>query len=53
MATYYFYSKTDSDMESIFTCVAHSIEEARIIFSKGKQMKLDTFNKLYEVDTKG
>lgn len=52
MTTYYFYSKNDSTMESIFTCVANSIEEARLIFSKGKQMKLETFNKLYEVNIK-
>lgn len=52
MTTYYFYSKNDSTMESIFTCGANSIEEARLIFSKGKQMKLETFNKLYEVNIK-
>ena len=52
MAIYYFYSKNDSNMESVFTCVAHSIEEARLIFSKGKQMNLETFNKLYEVNIK-
>lgn len=52
MATYYFYSKTDSTMESIFTCNAHSTEEATLIFSKGKQMNLETFNKLYEVNIK-
>lgn len=51
-STYYFYSKTDSNMESIFTCSAHSIEEARLMFSTGKQMDLETFNKLYEVNIK-
>lgn len=52
MAIYYFYSKTDSNMESIFTCNASSTEEAALIFSKGKQMNLETFNKLYEVNIK-
>ena len=52
MAKYYFYTKTDSTMEAIYTTDAHSIEEARLIFSKGKQMKLETFNKLYEVNIK-
>ena len=52
MAIYYFYSKNDSNMESIFTCNAGSTEEATLIFSKGKQMNLETFNKLYEVNIK-
>lgn len=52
MAKYYFYSKTDSKKEQIYTCDANSLEDAKVVFSKGKQMSLDTFNKLYEVDTK-
>lgn len=52
MSTYYFYSKNDSNMESIFTCDAHSTDEARLIFSKGKQLDLEIFNKLYEVNIK-
>ena len=52
MTKYYVYSKTDSKKEQIYTCDANSLEDAKVVFSKGKQMSLDTFNKLYEVDTK-
>jgi hypothetical protein len=52
MAKYYFYTKIDSKKEPIYTCDANSLEDAKLVFSKGKQMSLETFNKLYEVDTK-
>ena len=49
MNTYYFYSNNDSTKEAIFTIKAKSLENATIRFAKGKQLNLDTFNKLYSV----
>tara|TARA_R110000803_G_C11974977_1_gene320063 strand:- start:770 stop:931 length:162 start_codon:yes stop_codon:yes gene_type:complete len=52
MARYYFYTKTDSTMEAIYTTDAQSIEEATIIFSIGKDLSLESFSDMYEVKIK-
>ena len=51
MKKYYFYSKMDSSKEPIYTISAINHVMAVRRFAKGKRMDLDTFNKLYEVNT--
>jgi hypothetical protein len=53
MAKYSFYSINDSSKESIYTCDASSLEEARTIFARGKLLELETFDKLYSVKKYG
>jgi hypothetical protein len=49
MSKYSFYSINDSTKESIYTCDASSLEEARSLFAKGKLLELEVFDKLYSV----
>lgn len=49
MTKYSFYSNNDSNQESIYTCDANSLEEARLIFARGKLLELKVFDKLYSV----
>ena len=50
MAKYYFYQKGDSKKESIYTCDADSPEDATRIFSIGKDLSLESFSSIYEVE---
>ena len=50
MKGYIFYSKLDSKKEAIGNGTAGSIEEAYKTFAKIKQLPLNEFRRLFEVD---
>ena len=50
MYAYGYYSKSDPTKEYYCVWPSSSLTEARDYFSKIKQLSLDEFNKLYEVE---
>lgn len=49
MTTYYFFSKTDKEKESISKTKTNGLIEAIEHFAKVKQLSVDKFLQLYEV----
>lgn len=50
IALYYFYSIDDQNKESIDKVLAYSKESATEFFANRKELDIDTFNKLYNVE---
>lgn len=49
---YYFYITNDKTKEAIGTTKARTEEGAITLFSKGKMLSVESFNKIYSVDVK-